>query len=435
MRLTPVALFALMTLAPQASGQVYINEIFFDPGGSGVELRDEFIELRGAPGMSLANHFLLFIENEDNATRTGGAGRIDNIFDLGAASAGGAASLGSNGFLTLRMGGDGIGSGSSLYSVATGATDLVNNGVGPGYGSGATSSIGAQDDGDNGTTENGGFTAMLIRNDGDPVANRPTIAFDLDVGNDGLDVPTGRAGWTILDAIGIHAEVREAVFGRTYAPITFGWEKIGQRVLFPGVGFVNANPGLEPGAEYVDVGRETEYIARWGNSTGQTSYDWHASNVTDNPGSGSAGAPLDYRQSFTGNHSDLASGDPNVPPSQPTAEQGFLESNQNVPYGTKLLTNIGGPNYIFGDYNADGVVDAADYTVWRDTQGQLGTEANQPAADHNHDFLVNGADYTLWGANYGAPNIVPAPAVAIPEPSALAVTLVALAIAAKPSSR
>ncbi|QDU91331.1 hypothetical protein Pla175_47520 [Pirellulimonas nuda] len=420
-----LASLLLIVGATQAPADLFINEIFFDPGGDGVELRDEFIELRGAPGMSLANHFLLFIENEDNVSHTGGAGQIDNIFDLGAAS------IGSNGFLTLRSGGDAAGAGGSQYSVRPGTTDLVNTGSGPGFGSGAGSSIGASDEFDEGVIENGGFTAWLIRNDGGD-AVKPTIAFDLDNGNDGLDLPTGREGWVILDAIGIHAEAREAVFGRTYAPITFGVETPGTTVFVPGAGQTTVTPGLEPGGVYVATGVETEYIARWGNSTGQTAADWHISNLTDNPGSGSAGAPLDYRQSFTGSHGDLASNDPTVPPSQPTASQGRLESTKGVPYGTKLLTNVGGPNYMTGDYNGDGYIDAADYTVWRDTLGQLGNETNHPAADHNHDFMVDLADYDIWVAAFTGP--LPASAgvaaASVPEPSTLvALSLVALSLA------
>ncbi len=419
----PTALLLAAWVSP-SSAELYINEIFFNPGGDGVETRDEFIELRGMPGMDLSNHFLIFIENEDNVAKNGPAGQIDNIFDLGAAT------IGSNGFLTYRMGGDQMGSGSSLYPVASGTTDLVNTGSGPGYGSGPTSTIGAEDDGNEGVLENGGFTAMLIRNDGDPVDNRPAIAFDLDVDNDGLDHPNGREGWTILDSIGIHGEPREAVFGRTYAPINYGYESIGQTVIVPGVGVATANPGLEPGATYVPLGYEVEYIARWGNSTGQTAADWHISNLTDNPGAGSAGAPVDYRQSFTGNHDALASGSPDVAPSQPTAEQGRLESSQNVPYGTKLLTTIGAPNYITGDFNGDGVVNAADYTVWRDTKGQLGSESNHPAADANHDFVVDEADYALWAQNFGAPNAVAAPAsgVSVPEPAAILIAALAATI-------
>jgi T5SS/PEP-CTERM-associated repeat protein len=51
-----------------------------------------------------------------------------------------------------------------------------------------------------------------------------------------------------------------------------------------------------------------------------------------------------------------------------------------------------------GDYNANGTVDAADYTVWRDTFGQ--TALGLPA-DGNRDGTINTADYNLWKANFG----------------------------------
>lgn len=59
-----------------------------------------------------------------------------------------------------------------------------------------------------------------------------------------------------------------------------------------------------------------------------------------------------------------------------------------------------------GDYNGDGSVDAADYTVWRDG---LGTT-----------FTLN--DYDVWAANFGATG---ASTVAVPEPAAGVLLLVA----------
>jgi hypothetical protein len=47
---------------------------------------------------------------------------------------------------------------------------------------------------------------------------------------------------------------------------------------------------------------------------------------------------------------------------------------------------------ITGDYNHNGVVDAADYVVWRN--GDI-------AADANNDTLVDQADYDIWRANFG----------------------------------
>ncbi|TWT40061.1 dockerin type I domain-containing protein [Botrimarina hoheduenensis] len=51
-----------------------------------------------------------------------------------------------------------------------------------------------------------------------------------------------------------------------------------------------------------------------------------------------------------------------------------------------------------GDFNFDGTVDAADYTVWRDS---LGSQQDL-SADGNQDGVINEADYDLWGAHYGA---------------------------------
>ena len=51
-----------------------------------------------------------------------------------------------------------------------------------------------------------------------------------------------------------------------------------------------------------------------------------------------------------------------------------------------------------GDYNHDGIVDAADYTVWRDAFGSAGTGF---AADGNGDNTVNQLDYDVWKSHFG----------------------------------
>ncbi len=67
-----------------------------------------------------------------------------------------------------------------------------------------------------------------------------------------------------------------------------------------------------------------------------------------------------------------------------------------------------------GDYNGDGAVDAADYTVWRDTQNQTGAGL---AADGNNDGTVDALDYSVWASNFGQP--APTASNAVPEPGAL----------------
>lgn len=54
-----------------------------------------------------------------------------------------------------------------------------------------------------------------------------------------------------------------------------------------------------------------------------------------------------------------------------------------------------------GDYNGDGSVDAADYTVWRDTLGSHGVGLG---ADGDRDLDVDHGDYAIWQTNYAAPS-------------------------------
>ena len=50
-----------------------------------------------------------------------------------------------------------------------------------------------------------------------------------------------------------------------------------------------------------------------------------------------------------------------------------------------------------GDYNDDGVVNTADYTLWRDQLGALIALANEDASPG----MVDAADYDVWKSNYG----------------------------------
>ena len=73
-----------------------------------------------------------------------------------------------------------------------------------------------------------------------------------------------------------------------------------------------------------------------------------------------------------------------------------------------------------GDYNGDGTVNAADYTVWADTLGD--SVESGTGADGNSDGVVGPDDYQVWVANFGT-TAATAGAQSVPEPSCLILLL------------
>ena len=68
---------------------------------------------------------------------------------------------------------------------------------------------------------------------------------------------------------------------------------------------------------------------------------------------------------------------------------------------------------VLGDYNGDGLVNAADYTVWRDTEGST----TQLAADGNGSGTIDEADYTVWQDAFVGQALANASTNTIPEPA------------------
>lgn len=99
------------------------------------------------------------------------------------------------------------------------------------------------------------------------------------------------------------------------------------------------------------------------------------------------------------------------------------------------------PNYSNGDYNNNGVVDAADYVLWRKT---MGNSVNVGvAADGDLSGTIDAGDYSTWRQNFGkaVPN-VPAGAGAsvgfasVPEPaSSFIITIATLTVLSGRRSR
>ncbi len=342
--------FAGSAHAGLVPGELYINEIFFDPPGTTGDGLHEYVELRGTPELNLDHHYLVFLENEGqdggNGTISGNAGDIEAFFDLNGTA------LGTNGFLVLRQGAFSE-SLPNPYVVAPGTTDQLQDGFKTAWGNGAaTSTVGWSSASTPPVMENSGFTAFLIAVDPNAGGVAPVLGQDMDTGNDGLDaLPTG---WSIVDGIGLINESDEAQFGRVYADINFGF---GQ------------NSNLEPGAEYVPVNFELEYVARLGDSTGSTSGDWWVGNLTDDlrrPGfENLPDNPPDFRLSAA----DGPGGD----------QTGSVEaSTDQFEYATIVTNHLGASNLgvpvtsaIAGDYDDSGQVEQADLDFvlqnWGDT--------------------------------------------------------------------
>jgi pectate lyase len=74
------------------------------------------------------------------------------------------------------------------------------------------------------------------------------------------------------------------------------------------------------------------------------------------------------------------------------------------------LAIVSAPDTLAGDYNDDGVVDAADFTVWRDRLG--GTDLLNETESLG---VVDEADFNAWKANFGASNL--GAGASVPEPA------------------
>ncbi|TWT75579.1 Spherulation-specific family 4 [Posidoniimonas polymericola] len=98
-------------------------------------------------------------------------------------------------------------------------------------------------------------------------------------------------------------------------------------------------------------------------------------------------------------------------------------------FGDFYRYEVGAVQVVVGDYDANGVVDAADYEYWRSHLGETGG-----AADGNGDGVVDAADYTVWRDAVAA-QAAGASALAVPSPSSLLLMAVACTLIVTPLRR
>jgi hypothetical protein len=82
-----------------------------------------------------------------------------------------------------------------------------------------------------------------------------------------------------------------------------------------------------------------------------------------------------------------------------------------------------------GDYNGDGFVDAADYTVWRNNLGADASAFELGTRDPNNSGDINNDDYLFWKSQYGMGGGSGGLATVVPEPASLALVAFGFVVA------
>lgn len=111
------------------------------------------------------------------------------------------------------------------------------------------------------------------------------------------------------------------------------------------------------------------------------------------------------------------------------------------PLNIAMLRDAGVPAiYVAGDYNLNGTVDAADYTLWHNSFGSTST----PFFDGNQNGTVDAADYVVWrnnlGTSFGSSTgnylaLQTPQTIAVPEPAAAKLFVIGVAMACVRSLR
>lgn len=112
----------------------------------------------------------------------------------------------------------------------------------------------------------------------------------------------------------------------------------------------------------------------------------------------------------------------------PTSGSLFIFGDAINPFGLPArgaingiqLVSVSTPAGPTGDYNGNGVVDAADYALWRNTFGQNAVPAGS-GADGNANGTIDPGDFDFWKSKFGnsVPGAGAGASLAVPEPGSL----------------
>jgi cytochrome c peroxidase len=191
---------------------------------------------------------------------------------------------------------------------------------------------------------------------------------------------------------------------------------VGQQAMNIGLDLVPADPGADAGEfktpSLRNVGVRSHFMHDGRFSSLQEVVEFYNAGVQDTPG-------LDF-----GLRDPLQLG---LTPVQVSQLVAYLETLTDPTFLTSPL--FSDPFVTLpGDYSGDGVVDQADYDLWRSSFG----DTTSLIADGNADGIVDAGDYALWRNNVGriwlglASGAGSTSGAAVPEPGPIAVVVAAL---------
>jgi hypothetical protein len=291
-------------------------------------------------------------------------------------------------------------------AIGTGA-GFGNNFVAPGSSIVGHSSLFRPNDVD---VYKGSTTFMLIQSPGS-VTPGDSLDSPLNVTPTGTLHGTEFSSWNVLDAVGA----------------TISTQSLNGDVSYGFINYVdNSSPGFTnyatPNSTIIPGSFTADYFGRANNNSGWVATDWvGTSGINGDTPTYGLGGKSNTVPSSDGKRPLNNLGGPNFDLSQPavlTTTPGTL--NYPVGSGPMVLDSnvtVTDPDSFFlgsaqisigtgvpGDYNADGTVNAADYTLWRDHLGQTYQLQNEAAGQTPGQVTVE--DYNYWKAHFGATSAV-----------------------------